>query len=217
MADDTPNPLSTGADDAPRVLLMRHAQTPANESGFFLGRRDLGVTELGAEQSRRAVAGLVAWKPQRILTSPLVRCRTMIAEPAARELGIEAQVDDRLVEFDFGPIEGMGFQDVIDEGMPFPWGPRAKDWPPANGGESFDDLEARLRSFAACVEGLEGRTAVICHGGVIRGFFGVWLNMGTDDINHLIVRNVESFVFRTRPGFAELEAYGIHPEDLKAY
>lgn len=217
MTDTTPNPLTVGPDDKPRVLLMRHAQTPANASGFFLGRQDLGVTELGAEQSRRAVAGLVAWKPERIFTSPLRRCREFIADPAARELGIEAQVDDRLVEFDFGPIEGMSFQDVLDRDMPFPWGPRARDWPPASGGESFDALEARLRSFAEFAEGIEGRTAVVCHGGVIRGFFGVWLNMGTDEINHLIVRNVDSFVFRVKPGFAELESYGIHPEDLGRY
>ena len=67
-----------------------------NAQGFFLGRRDEGVTGLGEEQSRRAVAGLIAWRPDRIICSPLMRCKTMIAEPAARELGIEAQVDERL-------------------------------------------------------------------------------------------------------------------------
>ena len=52
----TPNPLATTRDDGvPRVLLMRHAQTHANAQGFFLGRRDEGVTGLGEEQSRRAV------------------------------------------------------------------------------------------------------------------------------------------------------------------
>lgn len=62
--DTTPNPLATGVkDEMPRVLLMRHAQTHANSQGFFLGRRDEGVTALGEEQSRRAVEGLVAWCP----------------------------------------------------------------------------------------------------------------------------------------------------------
>lgn len=49
----------------------------------------------------------------------------MIAEPAARELGVELRVDERLIEFDFGPIEGMTFDDVIERDLPFPWGPRA--------------------------------------------------------------------------------------------
>jgi len=214
----TPNPLATAADDeTPRVLLMRHAQTHANAQGFFLGRRDEGVTGLGEEQSRRAVAGLVAWRPDRIICSPLMRCKTMIAEPAARELGIEARVDERLVEFDFGPIEGMSFDDVIERDLPFPWGPRAAGWPPDGGGESFDGFLARIRSASDDLERLEGRTAVVVHGGVIRGFMGNWLNMGTDEVNHLIVRNVDGFVFRVRPGFAELESYGIHPEDLGNY
>ena len=214
----TPNPLATGANDGmPRVLLMRHAQTHANAQGFFLGRRDEGVTELGKEQSRRAVAGLVSWRPDRIICSPLKRCRAMIAEPTAAELGIEVQVDERLIEFDFGPIEGMSFDDVIERDLPFPWGPRAATWPPDEGGESFDDFLARIRSASDDIERLEGRTGVVVHGGVIRGFMSNWLDMGTDEVNHLIVRNVDSFVYRTRPGFAELESYGIHPEDLDKY
>ena len=214
----TPNPLATGAkDEMPRVLLMRHAQTHANSQGFFLGRRDEGVTALGEEQSRRAVEGLVAWRPDRIICSPLKRCRMMIAEPAARELGVELRVDERLIEFDFGPIEGMTFDDVIERDLPFPWGPRAAMWPPAQGGASFDDFLARIREASEELERLEGRTAVVVHGGVIRGFLANWLAMGPDEVNHLIVRNVDSFVFRTRPGFAELESYGIHLGDLGGY
>lgn len=116
----TPNPLATTRDDGvPRVLLMRHAQTHANAQGFFLGRRDEGVTGLGEEQSRRAVAGLVAWRPDRIICSPLKRCKTMIAEPAAASSASRPQVDERLVEFDFGPIEGMSFDDVIERTFRF--------------------------------------------------------------------------------------------------
>lgn len=217
-AQATPNPLSDSRSDGiARVLLMRHAQTEANSKGFFLGRRDEGVTELGAEQSARAVAGLVDWKPDRIVCSPLQRCRELIAEPAARELDVDLIVDERLIEFDFGPIEGMTFDDVIERDLPFPWGPRAVNWPSAEGGESFDDFLERIGEACRDIEHFDGRTAVVAHGGIIRGIFGYWLDMGTDDINHLIVRNVDSFVFRTRPGFAELESYGIHPDDLAKY
>ena len=114
-------------------------------------------------------------------------------------------------------IEGMTFDDVIERDLPFPWGPRAAMWPPAQGGESFDDFLARIREASEELERLEGRTAVVVHGGVIRGFLANWLAMGPDEVNHLIVRNVDSFVFRTRPGFAELESYGIHPGDLGGY
>lgn len=215
---DTANPLASSAGDgAPRTLLMRHAQTQANAQGFFLGRRDEGVTTLGEEQSRRAVEGLVSWRPDRIVCSPLIRCKTMIAQPAAEALGAELIVDDRLIEFDFGVIEGLTFEEVMEQGLPFPWGPRSKEWPSDAGGEDFADFNERIRDAAAWLERLEGRTAVVAHGGVIRGFFSAWLAMGPDDINHLIVRNVDSFIFRTRSGFVELESYGIHPEDLLNY
>lgn len=217
-ADMTSNPLACSKDDGmARVLLMRHGQTDANARGVFLGRRDEGVTALGEAQSARAVDGVVSWKPDRIVCSPLMRCKTMIAEPAAEELGIELIVDDRLIEFDFGVIEDLSFDDVIEKDLPFPWGPRSKDWPGDGGGEAFEDFIARIGESCKEIEQLDGRTAVIAHGGVIRGIFGHWLSMGTDDINHLIVRNVDSFVFRTRSGFAELESYGIHPEDLANY
>lgn len=212
------NPLASGIDDGKqRILLMRHAQTFANANGYFLGCRDEGITELGQRQSQRAVEGLVAWKPELIVSSPLSRCRTHIAEPTAGRLGIELRVDARLTEFDFGPIEGMTFEDVTARDMPFPWGPKSAQWPAAEGGEPFDGFLERIRQAASEIERAGKRTAVIVHGGVIRGFLAVWLNMGTDDINHLIVRNVDSFVFRSAPGFVELEAFGIHPEDLAAY
>ncbi len=215
---DMPSPIATdAADGKARILLMRHAQTFANASGFFLGRRDEGVTEVGQAQSQRAVEGLVAWKPELIVTSPLMRCRTLIATPAAARLGIDMRVDERLTEFDFGPVEGMSFEDVVARGMPFPWGPKSAQWPPHEGGESFDDFIARVGEAARDIEQTKRRVAVVAHGGVIRGFLAVWLNMSTDDINHLIVRNVDSFVFRSEPGFVELEAFGIHPEDLAAY
>lgn len=214
----TANPLSVqNDDDVPRILLMRHAQTKANSQGLFLGRRDEGVTELGAQQSQRAVDGLVSWHPDRIVCSPLIRCKDMIARPAAERMGIDVIVDERLTEFDFGPIEGMTFHEVMDKGLPFPWGPRADQWASLDSGETFEDFGRRIGEACVELEHYEGRTAVVVHGGVIRGFFSHWLSMDTDDINHLIVRNVDSFVFKVRDGFAALESYGIHPEDLANY
>ncbi len=212
------NPISVDAcEGVPRILLMRHAQTHANAAGYFLGSRDEGVTEVGKEQSRRAVVGLASWKPDRIITSPLSRCRKLIAEPAARELGIECTVDERIREFDFGPLEGRTYEDIVREGLPFPWGPGAQNWPPAGGGERMEDFVARIADAARDYEQLEGRTAVICHGGVIRGFFCVWFSLGPDEINRLVVQNVNSFIFSSAPGNVSLERFGLRSESLGEY
>lgn len=217
-AEQANDPISVDScAGIPRLLLMRHAQTHANAAGYFLGSRDEGVTEVGEEQSRRAVEGLVSWKPDRIVTSPLIRCRELIAEPASHELGIECTVDERIREFDFGPLEGRTYADIVHEGLPFPWGPGAGAWPPAGGGERMEDFVARIADAARDYEQLEGRTAIICHGGVIRGFFCVWFSMGADEINRLVVQNVNSFIFRGAPGNVSLERFGLLPESLGKY
>lgn len=212
------NPISTDCKtEIPRVLLMRHAQTFANANDYFLGQLDEGITEVGEQQSRRAVAGLVAWKPDRIVTSPLLRCRMKIAEPAAEALGVPLVVDERIKEFDFGPLEGKTFSEVIERGYPFPWGPGSEEWPPDGGGETMGHFVARLSAAADDLEQFKGRTAVIAHGGVIRGFFSVWLGMRQDALNQLVVPNVHSYVFRSTPGNVCLERFGLKPEHLGDY
>ena len=213
------NPLSPGNDPVlPRLLLMRHAQTVTNLGGYFSGTGDVEVSELGREQSAAAVEGLVAWGPERIVTSPLSRARKMIAEPAGRALGVPVTVDERISEFDFGPLEGVRFADAARRGLSLPWGPGSERWPQlveeAGTGETMEAFIARLADAAADLERMPGRTAVICHGGVIRGLMCVWFGFGVEAINRLVVGNVSSALLRVAPGNVCLEAFGLQPEDL---
>lgn len=212
------NPIETASDPGiPRVLLVRHAQTFANANDYFLGQRDEGITEEGERQSARAVAGIVDWAPNRIVTSPLMRCREKIAAPAAEVLGVPLEIDERLKEFDFGPLEGKTFSEAMEKGYPFPWGPGSDEWPPEEGGETMPEFLERLARAARDLEGREGRTAVVCHGGVIRGLFAVWLGVEVGTLNQLVVGNVSGCVFRTNPGDVLLERFGLRPEDFGKY
>ena len=213
------NPLSPGNDPTlPRLLLMRHAQTVTNLTGTFSGAVDAEVSQLGREQSAAAVEGLVAWGPERIVTSPLSRCRRMIAEPAAARLGVPVTVEPRIGEFDFGPLEGKRFAQAAEEGISLPWGPGSERWPQlveqAGCGETMETFIARLADAAADLERTGGRTAVICHGGVIRGLMCVWFGFGVEAINRLVVGNVSSALLRVAPGNVCLEAFGLQPADL---
>ena len=212
------SPIATTRDEgASRVLIVRHGETFANAGGYFLGKRDEGVDERGKEQSREAVRGIAAWGPDRIVTSPLSRCRAEIAEPAAALLGIEPVVDERLREFDFGPLEGRTYAQVVAEGLPFPWGPGSEAWPPEGGGEEMPAFLARVGAVARQVAGLQGRTCIVAHGGVIRGIFAEWLSLAPDTLNQLAVPNVHGFVFNTAHGLPELELFGLRPGDFGAY
>lgn len=218
---ETNNPLSSGGSpDAARLLITRHAQTQSNVGGFFSGAADVGLSELGERQSADAVEAIVAWGPERVITSPLARCREAIAEPAAEALGISVEVDERIREFDFGPLEGVAFAEAAERGISLPWGPQAAHWPQvvadAGCGETMDDFIARLASAAAEFELLAGRTAIVCHGGVIRGLMHVWFGIGVETMNRLIVANVSSLVLRVRPGNVCLERFGLAPDELRA-
>lgn len=212
------NPIATGSEpEVPRVLIVRHAQTFANAHDYFLGQLDEGITEVGEQQSAAAVQGIVDWAPERIVTSPLLRCCEKIAGPAAEALGVPLEIDERLKEFDFGPLEGKTFAEVVEKGYPFPWGPGSEEWPPAEGGETMPHFLERLGHAAHDLEGRPGRTAVVCHGGVIRGLFAVWLHLDIATLNQLVVGNVSGCVFRTQPGDVLLERFGLKPADFGKY
>ena len=98
-----------------RVLITRHPETVSNVEHFFSGRMDVALTDRGRRQAVQAAEAIAAWRPDRILTSPLSRCRA-IADDAAARLGIEPVVDDRLVEIEFGAIEGVRLDKIRELG-----------------------------------------------------------------------------------------------------
>ncbi len=116
------------------LIIARHGRTPANAAGQLLGRRDPGLDDLGRDQAA-AIAEVV---PQgaRVISSPLVRCRQ-----TADAIDREHETDDRLLEIDYGELEGVPVKDVA----PQTWADWRNDnaWAPP-GGESHDQLAARV-------------------------------------------------------------------------
>ncbi len=83
------------------VDLLRHGEPLGGRR--YRGWRDDPLTERGWRQMQEAVAGQAPW--QRVLSSPLSRCRTF-AQHLARELGVPLEVDERWKEIGFGLWEG---------------------------------------------------------------------------------------------------------------
>ena len=101
----------------------------------------------------------------RWMTSPLSRARE-----TARALGIaDAQVDDRLIETDWGDWQGKtikGLREDLGEAFLENEG-KGRDFRPPHG-ESPADVIIRIRSFLAMVGAQAGPYAVVTHKGVIR-------------------------------------------------
>ena len=92
------------------IDLLRHGACQGGE--IFRGRTDVHLSTQGWEQMERAVSAAPDW--QRVITSPLVRCRAF-AERCAARCNVPLQVEAALQEMDFGAWEGRLAQEVWQE------------------------------------------------------------------------------------------------------
>lgn len=130
------------------LILARHGQSEANREGLLLGRLDSPLTEVGRRQAdaiAQAVctrASSTARLPARIVTSPLSRAR-QTAEAIAARLGgaVAVEVDDRVVELDYGELDGAS-----PRSLPASWWAswRADPGLAPPGGESLSEVHDRV-------------------------------------------------------------------------
>lgn len=136
----------TGASGTPtRLLLLRHGQTELSVQRRYSGRGNPELTALGRRQAE-AAAGYLARKGgvAAVISSPLQRAHDTAAA-SAKALGLEVSVDEDLIETDFGRWEGLTFGEAgsADPDLHGRWLRDTSVTPP--GGESFDDVHARVR------------------------------------------------------------------------
>lgn len=127
-----------------RIYLARHGQSESNLERRLCGQLDPALSPLGLEQSRQLARVLADVPLGAIFTSTLKRTAQM-AEPTALARGLPALALAGLRELSLGALEGR-FRDARDPEAQALWRRRKAD--PARfrapGGESFQDLEARV-------------------------------------------------------------------------
>jgi broad specificity phosphatase PhoE len=136
------------------IVFVRHGETDANRRRLALGRADPPLTARGEEQAAAVAARLQALAPALVWTSPLLRARST-AEAIAAACGIDVEVDDRLVEMDYGEWDERSFADIPAAELTR-WRADASMAPP--GGESLDGVAARVAEF--CGARVDGPTTV---------------------------------------------------------
>lgn len=198
-----------------RVLFIRHGETRANVGSYFSGQSNSPLTERGEEQACHAAEALVAFRPDRIFASPLLRCQK-IANMAGERLGIEPVTVDLVGEMDFGEMEGKHLSRLADYGIKFPW-PRDEEGHsvPCPGGETFEHAYGRGARILEQIRKGEGRTACVTHGGIMRCILGSHLGIAYEDIWNIRLVNVASMLFTcTDSGRIMLEGLGYTPEEV---
>ena len=94
------------ARGAGRLYLVRHGKTQLSARGAYSGRRDAALTGEGREQARRVAERLRGAGVDAVYSSPLSRA-VDTARAIAEAAGAPLHLDERLLEIDYGPIEGF--------------------------------------------------------------------------------------------------------------
>jgi broad specificity phosphatase PhoE len=142
------------------IAFVRHGETERNRAGLLQGRSDASLTELGRAQAARVGALLARERPRRIATSPLPRAVETASIIAARCGSPPVQVDDRLVELDYGEWEGRPVADVSADDWRR-WRDDASFAPP--GGECLGDVAARIAAFCGDMARFDDTTVAVSH------------------------------------------------------
>jgi broad specificity phosphatase PhoE len=154
------------------VWLVRHGETEWSRDGRHTSTTDLPLTDEGrkvAEPLRDRLAGETF---ALVLTSPRRRARDT-ADLAGRA---DAEVDDDLVEWDYGDLEGETTEEIRET---YP------DWTiwegPVPGGETADEVSARLDRVVERCRAADDRVLLFGHGHALRALAARWLGLPVTD------------------------------------
>jgi broad specificity phosphatase PhoE len=132
------------------ILLTRHGETELSNPDRYLGRRIPAVLTDGGRQAARALGRRLESVPiDRVISSPLDRAHET-ARLIVGERDLEIELDERLIEFDYGAWEGMTTDDVVAQ-MPDEY--ELYDANPAiyrpGGGENGNEAAVRASALIA--------------------------------------------------------------------
>jgi broad specificity phosphatase PhoE len=146
------------------IYFVRHGESEANAARRFAGRSDSPLTERGREQAKAVADVLAKVHFDRILSSPLSRCRdTAVVIARRHQLPVDLEPD--LMEIDVGERTGSPFDEV--RGLPEWRDDGFVAWPR---GETLDQVLDRAHRVVARIaaENAGQRVLVVGHGGVTR-------------------------------------------------
>ena len=175
------------------VYLARHGETPWTISGQYTGLTDLPLTERGERNARRLTERVCGLTFAKVFTSPLQRARRT-CELAG--FGAVAEIDEDLVEWDYGDYEGRHSADVHRE---------RPDWElfrdGCPGGESPAEAAARADRVVSRLRAVPGDVLLFSSGHFIRVLATRWIGLE-------VTANARRFMLST----ASLSAVGYEKE-----
>ena len=169
-----------------KLYISRHGQTPWNVEDLVCGRADVPLTEVGLAQAKLLADSAMDKGIEVILASPLLRAR-QTAQAVSDAIGVPIQIDDRLVEFDFGSFDGTS-----RFGEEFQW-LRAQMPTRFPGGESGFDLAYRVYSLLYEIKDkyADRNVLLVCHNCVSRAVRSFFMNLSTEEYGNYHAPNAQ--------------------------
>lgn len=152
-----------------RICLIRHGETEWSRLGRHTSHTDLPLTPAGEAQARQLGAQLDGVRFDHVWCSPRRRARE-----TCRLAGLDGQavIDSELREWDYGHYEGL--RSVEIRKMVPHWNLFHHGCP---GGESPEQMVARLDAVIARLRLLRGPSAIVAHGHFLRVLCVRWLGL----------------------------------------
>ena len=149
------------------IWLLRHGDTSWTRAQRHTGRQDVPLSRSGRAQARRVRLALTGRSFAHVLVSPQIRametCR-LVGQAA------DAQVSEDLMEWDYGEYEGL--TDAETEERAPGWNLFRDGCP---GGESPEQVWARVHRVLELAGSLEGPCLLVSHGKLLRALAARWL------------------------------------------
>ena len=146
------------------IYIIRHGQTEMNHRQVLQGRSDYPLNDAGTEQARKAADRLKGVAFDHVFCSPLKRAvqTAKIVAPYA-----DMKIDERLIEMDYGPYEGIDLRDPPPEIVAF-----FSDFahtPAPEGMEQLDSVVRRAGLFLEKIRNLDGNILISTHAIAMKG------------------------------------------------
>ncbi len=149
------------------LWLIRHGETAWSLSGAHTSRTDIPLTQRGRERARKIEEYLRGITFSMVLTSPMLRARETCDIAG---LGKLAEIDDDLMELNYGIYEGRTTKD-IEKDVPG-WSVWTS---PLIDGETLDQAGERANRVIARAVTKGGRVALFAHGHILRILAACWI------------------------------------------
>jgi broad specificity phosphatase PhoE len=161
------------------VVLIRHGETEWSLSGQHTGATDIPLTANGREEAKLLAPLLSGADFALVLSSPLQRARRT-CELAG--LGDRMEIDPDLIEWNYGDYEGLTAKQIQH---------KAPGWmlftDGCPGGESPEQVGARVDRLIDRIHGVAGRVALFAHGHVFRVFAARWIGLPPNEGRHFLL------------------------------